>query len=638
MALFQLVDAEQREIGLEPVALSVSGAFRQQAWTPLAALECAVPPDKIMVGGLFYAGRFDHSLPEELTTLSRFPQFCWFRIEPQPLEDGTTAIPALYTGMPLMAMERDGRAQGLVFPPLVGRSPPFPLAWRLSEDRRRLELGLVPEWRVLRKKPEDYDAWNLEPLEPAPPLTPPARLSAVEVQGIDAQSLDALVLRYLNEIAVPRERPIDIETHAREALGALYQCFDRKTGLFLEWRRRDGRGFNSGYYGLPTFHTLMADLPAFERAGGRPARRMDAAAVRTFADPRASENVGGGRVWHNTFQRPWGSKTVQFFTHLGTGLAGYPGGQATIVGAAAERLIAHRRDQSSLTPLVMAGATWLRSVQYADGSWGRTYRVMAAELPSMELESGWGSASVGATAEGALALMRASAALSGPAGTASRAAAERALVWISDALSESITMGGYLRDNRLEEYDGISAVPVIEANLLGHEMGLEGADPELADRAAIYLATWQRWWERDFPSVDPLQVSFKPRIAPWETVLAARAYALLHANTGSALWRRMATEAFAPIEVERSLEGYSEAIYYDSDWGLHPHPMGTTYVPAAVLRFLRTWSQVASTPIPRVRVGTHPHTTGRTPRSVARGLVRRLSAFAGRTHQTSGQQ
>ncbi|MAE70548.1 MAG: hypothetical protein CME06_08785 [Gemmatimonadetes bacterium] len=631
MVLLNAVDAQERALGTDPVQIRVEEPNTRVPWTPLASILCGDSPHKIMVGGLFYSGRYDQHLPNELTRISRFPQFCWFRLEPRELPDGTTAIPALYTGMPLMAMEFEGAACGLVFPPMVG-SPGFPLGLRLVDDRRRLELGLAPSWRMLEKGVENYNAWNLEPLESVGDLALPAGPIDFEVQRLDAPSLDDLVQKYLLEIAAPRDRSIDLPLHARKALEALYQCFDIKTGLFLEWRRRDGRGFNSGFYGLPTFNTLMADLPAFARNGGSETRRMDAAAISNFTLPEASESVGGGRVWHNTFHRAWGEDDVRFFTHLGTGLAGYPGGQATILGAAAERLAAEREKSRTLAPLITAGATWLRSVQYSDGSWGRTYRVLAEELTAMELESGWGTASVGATAEGALALMRASTALSGPAGTASRSAAERALQWIADELSGNILMGGYLRDNRLEESDGISAVPVIEANLVGSEMGLEGASEELALRVGLYLATWQRWWHREYPSVDPLQISFKPRIAPWETVLAARAYALLYAATADDFWRRMATEAFVPIEVESELEGYSEAIYYDEKWGFHAHPMGTTYVPAAVLRFLRTWSETTHVPIPVIRVDVRPHRTGRTARSLSRGALRRLSALFRQQH------
>ena len=421
VALLNAFNAQERALGAEPFRIRVEEPTTGGPWTPLASVRCTDCPHKIMVGGLFYSGRYDQRLPDELTRISRFPQFCWFRLEPRELPDGTTAIPALYAGMPLMAMEFEDRACGLVFPPMVG-APGFPLGLRLVGDRRRLELGLAPSWPMLEKGEENYDAWNLEPLERVGDLSLPAGPIELEVQRLDAPSLDDLVQKYLLEIAAPRDRSIDFALHSRRALEALYRCFDTKTGLFLEWRRRDGRGFNSGFYGLPTFNTLMADLPAFARKGGSQTRRMDAAAIKTFILPDASESVGGGRVWHNTFHRAWGEEGVRFFTHLGTGLAGYPGGQATILGAAAERLTAQRERSRTLAPLITAGATWLRSVQYSDGSWGRTYRVLAEELTAMELESGWGTASVGATAEGALALMRASTALSGPAGRASRSA------------------------------------------------------------------------------------------------------------------------------------------------------------------------------------------------------------------------
>jgi hypothetical protein len=314
--------------------------------------------------------------------------------------------------------------------------------------------------------------------------------------------------------------------------------------------------------------------------------------------------VEGGRVWHNSFRRPWGEREIRYYTHLGTGLAGYPGGQATVVAAAAERLLRSPGVDPAIEDRLRSGASWLHHAQLDDGSWARTYHAVTDDDRSVPLESGAGSAAEGATAEGALALARAAEVLQEPAWDD---AAARALRWLQERLAPGMAMGGYLRDNRLEEQDGISAVPVIEALLVAAERGLPGGDLDLAVRAGLYLATWQRWWAREAPSLDPLALSFKPRIAPWETVCAARAYLLLHAATGDELWRSLASEAFAPIAAEDGLEGYSEAIYYDERGRLHPHPMGTTYVAAAVLRLLDTGQRLAAWELPRVRVRTRPH-------------------------------
>ena len=600
------------DAALEPTGHPSDGAWRirvpagDSPWVVIAGLETDGPLQSLFVGGSCYHAGGRGVLPDAFSELSLFPFFCWYRIDPIRLPDGSVAVPCTYVGMPLVVIEDHRGAHALVFPTRTKSG--HPLGWRIvpkSGGGMRWELGFVRKWAANYKGAEHYEAWDESPLAPGPPLECRDAHVTASVHCYVSTSTDTAIDHYLDHHARPAERDVSVDRHLTHAITSLHRCLNPRSGLLVEWPWNHKQGFKNGLFSLPTFHTLLADGRWLAEVAGAPGQAVDAAVQRSFVRKDASRQTSpGARAWHNSVHWAWGAWRPRFYTHLGTGLAGYPGGQATIVGAAAQRVLADPGAPRSMYRRLQQGANWLVHTQGSDGAWPRTVYLSGDEAIPQETSSD--IPSEGATAEAAWALIGAGRALQDRGHIEAGA---RALRWVSQRLRAGMVMGGYLRDNRADEPDGISAVPVIDALLEARQANLPEGDLDLAEQAGRYLSTWQRWWMRDQPSVDPLLLSFKPRIAPWETTQAARAFLALSGATGNPRWRALATEAFRPLDLELESPGYGEAIYYDESWGLRPHPMGTVYVAAAVVRFLRSWCDSQDQEPPRIEVHSVPYQT-----------------------------
>jgi len=217
---------------------------------------------------------------------------------------------------------------------------------------------------------------------------------------------------------------------------------------------------------------------------------------------------------------------------------------------------------------------------FEDGHWARTYPVFE-ETSGFKLETGEESYSVGANAEGAIALLLAYRRLKE---SSYLARARKALEWTNRFVEGGVLTSGYLRDNKQGEPDGVSAVFATQANLLCQEITGEDVYRLAAEEFATYLLTWQRWW--DLPAFDTLIFSFSPRIATCETVWLAETYYHMYKCTDDDFWLRQSEAAFGALKVEDAFDGYGEGLYYDENLKMHPLKFDAVYSACAVLRYV----------------------------------------------------
>ena len=284
-------------------------------------------------------------------------------------------------------------------------------------------------------------------------------------------------------------------------------------------------------------------------------------------------------MFHNTLRRDRLGR-VRFTTHLGTGAAGYPGGQATAIRALALRALAGTSGPGERE--VLSGAVrWLLSRVRPDGRLPRAERVFP-EREVAGIALGPDTRSDGGDAEAALALLLAA---RGTGEAPWRDAGLSLLAKVEDAFSRRGHLRGYLRDAREDEPECASHVWAALAHLEAAAASADGGHVRAAARHGIRLASWIR--PGPIPSLDTMPSSFGPRVAPCESLWAAGALLDLERATGDAAFRRAADACAGALRAEDGGVGYTEAVYLDAAGGLHPLEFECAYTAEAVLAWAR---------------------------------------------------
>lgn len=492
----------------------------------------------------------------------------------------------MYVKMPLFLISSLRGASGVAFPIHVTiEGTKIPLSFSLFSTGREtvFELGIVAKEQVFERKKNDYDDW----------LSPHVELEEKEIkrdlhgkrvslsfhlyQGGDWKDIVREFLKGKHAAVVGET---DFNVHLNKSVNWLNSVFDPECNLFLLGTRRDRRAPLGGYWCLPTYNTLASDLYSLStRVKDESVLEMSRGAKELMLDENASILLEDGRVWHNTARLDPGSRRLIFYSHLGTGIAGYPGGQATALRALLERACLGD-DDSNLIRAIKEGLSWLKSSMFEDGHWARTYPVFE-EISKFKLETGEQSYSVGGNGEGVTALLLAYRLFKDNSYLVS---ARKALEWTNRFAEGGVLTAGYLRDNKQDEVDGVSAIFAAQANLLAYEITGEELYKRIAREFATYLLTWQRWW--DVPAFDTLIFSFSPRIATCETVWLAETYYEMYRHTEDEFWLRQSETAFGALKAEDAYGGYGEGFYYDEELRLHPLMFDAVYSASAVLRYV----------------------------------------------------
>lgn len=492
----------------------------------------------------------------------------------------------MYVKMPLFLISSQKGASAVAFPVHVTvEETKIPLTFSVFSlgDKTVFELGITGNEQVFRRKKRDYDDW----------LSPHVELEKKEIKR-DLQgkriplSFDLyqsgdwkdIVREFLRRKRVAPVRETDLNAHLNKSVNWLNSAFDPECGLFLLGTRRDRRAPLGGHWGLPTYNTLASDLYSLStRVEDESVLEMSRGAKELMLEENASMLLKDGRVWQNTARLDPGSRRLVFYSHLGTGIAGYPGGQATALRTLLER-VCLGDDDSNLIKAIKEGLSWLESSMFGDGHWARTYPVFE-EISEFKLETGKESYSVGGNGEGVTALLLAYRLFKDDSYLAS---AIKALEWTNRFAEGGVLTSGYLRDNRQDEVDGVSAIFAAQANLLAYEITREDVYRRMAEEFATYLLTWQRWW--DVPAFDTLIFSFSPRIATCETVWLAEVYYEMYRHTKDEFWLRQSEVAFSALKAEDAYGGYGEGFYYDEELRLHALMFDAVYSASAVLRYV----------------------------------------------------
>ena len=323
-------------------------------WQPLFAWSPKVSPIYAFVVGAFYIRRDRSMRLEQIGEISLLPSYCYIRTYPEYVNERWIHN-AIYVKMPLVCVDNGREAKGLWFPPFVeikGQKIPLWFSFDVSNGRLTFELGVLSSYPLWRKRQEDYVAWNDTPLQEEDyGVDVSAEEVTFELVEYSASSWEELVRGCLEQQTLsnqPFAEP-DWDFHFQKALRWLASVYEPKSGLPLEWKWRDREGFKGGFgFNLPCYNTLAADLYHLSQETKNPTiASMADGAKKVLLHPNASVRFAQGRVWHNTLAYEPLTKVYRFYTHLGTGLGGYPGGQATVLRALLERIL-HGEDRKSV--------------------------------------------------------------------------------------------------------------------------------------------------------------------------------------------------------------------------------------------------------------------------------------------------
>jgi len=554
-----------------------------ETYQPLISLSINSKINYAFIGGCYYVKNKEKFSLKNLKDISLMPYYCYARIFPQK-HDKLWLHSSLYIKMPLLCIQDNNDAYGISFEPILkvdNIKLPLALVFQNEEGKIIFELGIFNDFDIYKKEHKDYIEWNTKKLKLMGKyiLNLQGKKLKIRFKEYYGDDWKDIVQQYLYDLNLEREK-IDIIFHFNKTINFLYSVYDKKEGIYIEWKLRNKNGFMSYYFALPIYNTLVSDLYLiYKKTNNIKIKEISEGVKRLLLNERASKLFNEGRVWHNSVSKSL--KGIRFFTHLGTGLGGYPGGQATILRSFLER-IKYGDNDPELIKKTKQGLKWLLNNLHEDGHWNRVYYVFEERSP-FKLETGETSYSVGGNAEGAIALLLAHDVFG------DKIYLDKGLLaldWVNKFIEGGVITSGYLRDNKQDETDGVSAIFAVQANLMAYKLLKEKEYLDYALDFGYYMTTWQRWWDKEYPSFDTLVFSFTPRIAPCETVWAAEAYLDLYNATNDELWLILSENAFKSINYENNYGGYSEAIYYDEKLGLHPHHFECVYTTDAVLRYL----------------------------------------------------
>lgn len=543
------------------VTLRISDGFMfEVSWTGT--------PSRLILGcGIVMQGD-EYSTPD-LRTQSMMPTYCWDRVPPQTI-GGRMCISGSYQKLPGVIWEMPDRSVFIRLPSwlrIEGTLTPTFQSILQKEGSGSLRLNCPPAHVRLCSTTERFDRWEEGPLteEQVINWTEPPRVKFT-LESMEAPNVNELLRALSGSIGGDNEvDPIRARAVGERAAAFVTASTHPGSGLIIEWKRRFAPGFRGISLSLPLYHTGLSEL----RPNSDPwQREVHAALVAGLQHPSALLTTRWGPLWHNsaTLRIPAG---IKFFSHLGIGLAGYPGGSATALRSIGEARWLGNVPQSLWT-LAQEVAKTIVSIRDELGFWP-----IDVSIPDRGL-------ACGATAEAAHALIE----IGAHGDHRMLDTGLRVLSDLASTVDAGTSLSGYLRDNFVSEPDGVSWVALLAASAAAHRRTRGETFARLCRVAASGLTRWIR--RDEVPGLDPVTYSFGPRIAPCEGFWGADALGRAALEIGDAEMQRLSVHLFNTSDCEQELLGFSEAVYLDHRAVRHPHTFACAYTAFAALRAART--------------------------------------------------
>ncbi len=356
---------------------------------------------------------------------------------------------------------------------------------------------------------------------------------------------------------------------------ALKRSYDSELGTFLQlpWRESPSFVFSLYSYSLLSYEAVRLSYfsQLYHKTGDPDLNTWTKRLRELFVNTRLHRETENGLFWYNMAH--YDGNKLTGYSYMDVGFAGYPGGQGLISRSLLEYL--EREEDRDVEELVKKNLDFILSAQNSDGSWKAAIPLKRFNPSSMMAT--W-SRSEGATAENIRALIMAYKRYGDDRYTV---AALKGLEYLQkkDPICRNV-----LRDIGLEEPEGYSAILAANAFLDAFEVFGDNKFREYAEVYAHHLLTFHYWYGEIFGHFHPITESITPRLSPFESLMAVKAYKRVQKVTGDEFWNKLAN-----ILLNRTLElvddngGLSEGVFVKYDGGLHTLVMEQTFATAELL-------------------------------------------------------
>jgi len=519
-------------------------------------------PRFAFLGGCWYGGTDIAAVSTVIPRPVLGDKYGLFRVADR--QEGTTCLrSAYYLKAPIAIFQSDCGATLWEIPIESPRQVPF-VGIKMDKDCASLVIQYQP-YTIDSKKQAHFGEWENQ--KQVTGVLEQAELP----RRYDAENWQKLMRtyaqrRFLKEL----ETSTDLEWTVAAELARHYlrRSYVPCLGMHAEFMRKNAPDNVGGdeLFSLPTYELYRA-LALFRCGEPGITKQIWEAIITNEKMSVTLPELADQRLWYNTAILQNGRLAGK--TEFSSGLAGYPGGQAALLAVALELL--DENPELLGEERLREGVEWLLSTQKSDGGWTLVYPTLPQSEAVNQRQQTATTTAVGATAAGVRALLWA---YSHWQEKRYLRAAEAALKEINPTPPFYSFVGyGFLRDAGEYEQDGVSAIELLQANLLAYKLTGHEEWLETARALGYYAIGWQRGWgkKEHCGLVDPMVSSFAPRLALWDTMLWAEAYLDLADVTNDSFWRDLGTftaRQALPYQDQVS-GGWSESWPLDEEGNAH---------------------------------------------------------------------
>lgn len=527
----------------------------------LESFELEEEPEYWFLGGLVYKKK---NLSLETDSIIEYPFTTYYNVKIEPLEiDGNFYRPLAELKLPIIAFQFSDKCIAADIEPVLKRDEKtaYPFIG-FNSEKEKFEI-ILPEKVLIKEKSSEWlgkgQKRELENPE----------IEEFELEFKEFESWKEAIREFYNRnLSSVRLKKSDMESKFSKAKKALFRSWDDQLGTFLQLPWREEAGFAASKYSYSLLTNEAVRLNYFEKiyrkTGDRDFKYWYNRLKELFKNKSLyKEDLGKGKglVWYNTIDFDGEELTGEFY--LGTGYYGYPGGQATTV-LNLMNFLSRKRDRE-LEKLVKKSMEYIISTQKDDGKWPLALS-QEKELP-FKREDYKNYDSEGATAECVRALIKAYKFFG------DEKYKESALKGLEALRTDKPICFNGLRDIGINEAEAFSSFSAINAFIDAFEEFNDEKYLDSAENYALYLLTWNYWFEFDGLDLKginhPISETITMRISPYETLLAAETYRRISKFLKSGLWENLSQLSLKKaLKMTNKSGGLSEGIFFDFEGNL----------------------------------------------------------------------
>lgn len=541
------------------------------------------------IGGMNYARKFEFQ-----SSHNRYPFTTYYidRVE-DIVHDGITYRSLFYCKIPLICLQFEDECECIEFelPASCGSRKIYPfIGLKETDSNYRIIFKHFPEFTLKQKD----TAWLGKGKEKR--VKEDCEQVEFKVKRYRTRNWVDAVRGFLDNKDLRKAGFNDNEINGLcwKSKEVLKRSYDSELGTFLQlpWKSSPGFVFSLYSYSMPSYEAVRLSYfsQLYERTGDPEFKNWMKRLRDLFVNTQLYSETENGLFWYNMTR--YDGKKLTGYSYMDVGFAGYPGGQGLISRSLLEYL--EREEDKEIDELVKKNMDFILTTQNSDGSWNAAIPFKKFNPSSMMTK--W-SKSEGATAENVRALIMAYKRYGD--GKYENAA----LKGLDYLQQENPICRNVLRDIGLEEPEGYSAILALNAFLDSFQLFGDDRFLDYANIYAHHLLTFHYWYGSIYGHFHPITESITPRLSPFESLMAVKAYKRMGEVAGDDLWDNVSSMLLSrALELVDQNGGLSEGVFVKYDGGLQNLVMEQTFATAELLHTISSYDCYQYRPIERKEV------------------------------------